>query len=154
MIDAFVADPLVRAVIALVGLYALPSTEAVYFTVMTDASGKPLTGASTYRLHFPAASLPPLEPTGFWSITMYDASSRFLVDNPIDRYAINSSTPGLVRNEDGSLDIYIQHAAPTGHESNWLPAPTGGFYVVLRTYLPKQEVRDGTWTPPTLVTVS
>ena len=83
---------------------------------------------------------------------MYDATTRFLVDNPINRYALNSANPDLVRNADGSLDIYIQREAPAGHESNWLPAPAGGLYLALRVYLPTPAVLDGTWKPPALVT--
>ncbi|TNM38516.1 DUF1254 domain-containing protein [Nocardioides albidus] len=144
-------DYLRRAAITLIGLGALPAEEAIYYWGFTDASGADLTGASTYLLHLPAGSLPPVEEGGFWSITMYDGVSRFLVDNPIDRYAINNATPGVVRNDDGSLDIHLQHDAPAGHESNWLPAPEGKFYVVLRLYLPQQSALDGTWTPPALI---
>jgi hypothetical protein len=73
-----------------------------------------------------------------------------LVDNPIDRYAINSASPDVVRNADGSLDLYLQHEAPAGHESNWLPAPEGGFYAILRVYRPQPSALDGSWTPPAL----
>jgi len=38
----------------------------------------------------------------------------------INRYSV-SDRSGLVPNTDGSVDIYIQNAAPAGHESNWLP---------------------------------
>ena len=40
----------------------------------------------------------------FWSVTMYDGKSQFLVKNPINRYLINSPmVPGMKKNEDGSL---------------------------------------------------
>ena len=144
VIGVYGTDYLARAYITEVGLGALPRTEAVYF----NASG--LTGTNNYVLHFPAGQLPPVNKPGFWSVTMYDATTRFLVDNPINRYAINSADPDLVYNPDGSLDLYLQHAAPAGHESNWLPAPAGGFYIVLRVYLPTPAVTDGSWAPPTL----
>ena len=51
------------------------------------------------------------------SITMYGADFQ-LVKNPINRYSIGDRTKGVVRNADGSLDIYIQNAAPAGKESN------------------------------------
>jgi hypothetical protein len=122
----------------------------VYFTARAEASGAPLTGARGYVLHFAAGQLPPLTPTGFWSVTMYDAQTRFLVENPINRYAINSADRSLLYNADGSLDIYLQATPPAGRESNWLPAPPGNFYVVLRTYLPTDDVRNGDWQPPAL----
>ena len=80
----------------------------------------------------------------------YDGTAGYLVDNPIDRYLINSTTDGLVRGDDGSLTLYIQHDEPDTSEgrANWLPAPTGPFYVVLRVYLPDQSVIDGAWEPP------
>ena len=68
-------------------------------------------------LHFPAGQLPPAR--YFWSLTMYD-QSFFLVPNPIDRYALGSHTPGLKRNPDGSLDIYIQQ-----HGAGRPRSPTG-----------------------------
>ena len=35
-------------------------------------------------------------------------------------------------------------------EANWLPAPDGPFYLVLRMYLPEDDIFEGKWTPPTL----
>jgi hypothetical protein len=83
---------------------------------------------------------------------MYDAD-RFLVENPIHRYAIRDRTPGIRYNSDGSLDIDISHTAPSGHESNWLPAPAGELSLALRLYLPKPEALDGSWQPPSVVRV-
>ena len=31
---------------------------------------------------------------------------------------------------------------------NWLPAPEGGFYLIIRLYGAKPEVMAGKWTPP------
>jgi hypothetical protein len=84
----------------------------------------------------------------FWSITMYNSKSLF-VDNPINRYSIGTYTEGLKNNTDGSLDIYIQHASPgKDRESNWLPSDKNSFNLILRMYLPAEEVFNGTWTPP------
>ena len=75
------------------------------------------------------------------------------MENPINRYLINSTTPGLAYGEDGSLTITIQHEQPEDAEekANWLPAPDGPFYLVMRIYWPEKEALDGTWTPPPLV---
>jgi hypothetical protein len=84
----------------------------------------------------------------FWSITMYNSKSLF-VDNAINRYSIGTYTEGLKNNTDGSLDIYIQHASPgKDRESNWLPSDKNSFNLILRMYLPAEEVLNGTWTPP------
>lgn len=141
-------DYLRRAMVTKYGLGALPASEAIYYRAATDTSGAPLTGATTYRLHLAADQLPPAG--AFWSVTMYDAASRMLVDNPINRYAFNSASPDLVRNADGSIDITIQNAAPTSPDANWLPAPAGAYYLILRVYVPQQAALDGSWTPPAL----
>lgn len=95
----------------------------------------------------------------FWSVTIYDrsydGSAGFMVKNPIDRYLINSTTGGLVRGQDGSLVMYIQHERPGGDAAaaNWLPAPDEPFYLVLRDYYPAEEALDGSWEPPAVVKV-
>ncbi len=33
-------------------------------------------------------------------------------------------------------------------ESNWLPAPDGPFYMVMRLYGPEKAALEGRWTPP------
>ena len=126
------------------------SQEAMYWTTRKDGAGHALSGAHEYTLHFAAGRLPPNN--AFWSLTMGDAGNRF-VPNPINRYSV-SDRSGLVPNADGSVDIHIQHAVPTGHESNWLPAPTGHFILWLRVYLPGQAVLDGEYKVPPVVQAS
>ena len=91
----------------------------------------------------------------FWSITMYDARTQFLVDNPIDRYLVNSPMlSGLKRNDDGSLTLYASAASPgADKESNWLPAPDGTFSLYIRAYWPLPPIAEGRWTPPPVVPV-
>jgi hypothetical protein len=75
-----------------------------------------------------------------------------LVANPIDRYSLGDRS-GLVSNTDGSIDIYIQNTALAGHETNWLPAPTGDFMLWLRAYQPGEAVLDGKYQVPPVVEV-
>ena len=124
--------------------------EAMYWTTSKDAAGHTLSGTHHYMLHFAAGQLPPNN--AFWSLTMGDAQNHF-VANPINRYSV-SDRSGLLQNQDGSTDIYIQNTAPSGHESNWLPAPTGSFLLWLRVYLPGQTVLDGEYTVPPVVQVA
>jgi hypothetical protein len=136
---------LARAFTAYRGLGALPPTEALYPTALTDADGRPLHGSQRYRLHFPKDALPPVR--AFWSLTMY-GEDQFFVANPIHRFAIGDRH-ALSFNADGSLDLWIQHEVPDGdRQANWLPAPAGPFTMNLRLYAPKPEAVDGVWNPP------
>jgi hypothetical protein len=118
--------------------------EAVYWTTTRDGAGQRLNGQREYVLHFPTGQLPPND--AFWSLTMTDVVG-FMLSNPIDRYSVGSRT-SLAPNADGSIDIYIQRTAPTGHESNWLPTPVGNFKLMLRAYLPGRAVLDGEYHVP------
>ena len=124
--------------------------EAMYWTTKVDGTGHKLSGEHNYILRFPAGGLPPNN--AFWSLTMGDAKNHF-VPNPINRYSV-SDRSGLVPNVDGSVDIYFQNAAPAGHESNWLPAPSGKFNLWLRVYLPGQTILDGEYKVPPIVKVN
>jgi hypothetical protein len=123
--------------------------EGMYWTTSKDGAGHTLTGTHNYLMHFPPGGLPPNK--AFWSLTMGDAKNRF-VANPLDRYSL-SDRSGLVPNPDGSIDIYIQNAAPAGHESNWLPAPAGAFILWLRVYMPGPAILNGEYKVPPIVKV-
>jgi hypothetical protein len=140
-----------RAIVALNGIAANRPAEAMYIIGVTDSTHALLNGADDYVIHFPAGQLPPAR--YFWSLTMYD-ENFYLVPNALNRYELASHTAGLKRNPDGSLDIYIQHTPPAGHESNWLPAPASGrFEVTLRLYGPEASALHGRYTyPPVMLT--
>ncbi len=144
------------------GIYGNDDVEAMYLLSRTDAKGQTLDGSKhNYALTFPAGSLPPVK--AFWSITMYYSDSQLLVENPINRYLVNTSmVPNMKKNADGSLTVYMQHESPgKDKESNWLPAPDGPIYLALRMYWPTPASDassvlppgQGTWGPPGIVTV-
>jgi hypothetical protein len=146
-IGVFGDDYLLRAEVAMKWIFALPVEEAVYFIGEKDAEGIPLTGQHHYVLRFEKGQSPPVD--AFWSITMYRMPERLLADNPIHRYAVGDRTKELVYQPDGSLELYIQHDAPDKERlSNWLPAPAAEFNLILRAYLPRQEIHDGRWKVP------
>ena len=150
----FNGDWLKRAAVAKGGIYANDALEAAYPFARADDRGRPLDGKRKYTLTFPADGLPPVN--AFWSVTMYDGRTQLLIQNPIDRYLINSPMlPGMKRGADGSLTLYIQRENPGGDmESNWLPAPNGPIYLVMRLYWPKTRppsilpLDAPTWKPP------
>jgi len=153
--DWYHGDHLFRAAGAMIGWGGNDASEALYPILKEDADGSPLQGDRRYAITL--TEEPPAE--AFWSFTMYDTTydgtAGFLVENPIGRYLVNSTTRGLVRDSDGSLRIWVQHDQPDTPEgkANWLPAPDGPFYLVLRLYLPGPTALDGSWTPPPAVRV-
>jgi hypothetical protein len=144
---------LYRMASAVIGIYGNSKQEAMYPVLSVDSDGAALTGTNKYTLTFPDGQLPPAN--AFWSVTMYKLPESLLVDNPINRYVINSPMlPDLVKNPDGSLTLYIQNSPPESDKTaNWLPAPPGPFQVFMRVYWPKPEALDGTWQPPKLMKV-
>jgi hypothetical protein len=154
-------DWLKRAAAAKGGIYGNDAAEAVYPMTKTLADGEALDASKhKYTITFPAGQYPPAE--AFWSVTMYDGKSQLLIENPINRYLINSPMlPGMKKNPDGSLTLHIQKDSPgADKESNWLPAPNDEMYLVMRLYWPKTEAPSilppgtGTWQPPGIKKVS
>ncbi len=156
--DFFKGDWLKRAAGATAGIYGNDAIEATYPLTKHLPNGDELDGSkNNYTITFAAGQYPPVN--AFWSVTMYDGKSQLLIKNPINRYLINSPMlPELKKNPDGSLTIYIQKDSPgKDKESNWLPAPDGPIYLVMRLYWPKTEAPSilppgsGTWSPPPVV---
>jgi hypothetical protein len=150
-----------RAVAAKAGIYGNDPDEATYPYTRVDSEGQTLDGNKhNYTLTFPPGQQPPVN--AFWSLTMYDGKTQLLIENPISRYLINSPMlPELKKNADGSLTLYIQNKSPgPDKEANWLPAPNGPIYLVMRLYWPKTTppsilpAGEGTWQPPGVQRVS
>ena len=141
-------DYLQRALITAIGLGANRPQDAVYPTSLKDNDGRAYTGAQAYQMRFAPGRLPPVK--GFWSLTMYD-ENYFFVPNPINRYSMSVRTNPTFE-PDGSLVIHIQNESPgAGKEANWLPAPKGKFYLMLRLYWPNENapsILDGSWVIP------
>jgi hypothetical protein len=154
-------DWLKRAAAAQAGIYGNDAAEAMYPMTKTLAGGEVLDASKhNYTLTFSAGEFPPVN--AFWSVTMYDGKSQLLIKNTINRYLINSPMlPSMKKNADGSLTLYIQKDSPgADKQSNWLPAPDGPVYLVMRLYWPKTEAPsilpagEGSWQPPAIVKVS
>lgn len=137
---------LLRALVAY-GLwgYNVPE-DAIYPNTRVDGDRQLLNGAKRYVIRMSKDQIPPVNATGFWSLTMY-TKDGFFVANPLGRAALRGER--VKSNADGSVDLYIQ-AEPPGadKESNWLPAPKNAdFEVQFRLYHPKREALDGRWAP-------
>ena len=131
--------------------------------LQADAIGIALDGSKhNYTLTFAANKLPPVN--AFWSVTMYDGKTQLLIENPINRYLINSPMlPGLKKNPDGSLTIYMQKDAPSGRQEGELaPGPQRSHLLGDAAVLAAQQVPPpppsilpagaGTWEPPAILT--
>jgi len=132
---------LVRAALTMQSIGGFPWEEAIYVVGYKDLKGGELDGSTgKYLLHFDKDEIPQVDQ--FWSITLYELPSVMLYDNPIDRYQMGPQLEEMRFNEDGSLDIYIQHEPPIeeSQKSNWLPAPNGKFALSLRLYNPKPNM--------------
>lgn len=135
-----------RAIVAMAGLGANQTEDAIYPLNVADADGKPVMAENNYTLRFNKEELPPVG--AFWSLTMYDEEG-FQVANALNRFALGDRDP-LKYDTDGSLELYIQHESPgPDREANWLPAPKSGqLGLTLRLYAPKPQVANGLWNPP------
>jgi hypothetical protein len=144
---------LYRMSAAIMGIYGNSKQEAMYPVYFVDADDKKLDGASSYTVRFEPGHLPPVN--GFWSLTMYELPSSLLINNPINRYLINSPMlPQLNKDEDGGYTVVIQHQSPgKDKEANWLPAPEGPFFVAMRLYRPKDVALNGSWKKPSMQSI-
>jgi hypothetical protein len=137
------ADYLSRLDVAVFGLTANTTREAIYYSGILDANNEPVTGAKRYTLTLK----PPMKyaspvPPGFWSVTMYDRVTNYTAPNPINRYHL-ADYNDLKKNADGSITLYLQTASPgPDKEANWLPSPPGPFYLILRNYAPGPDLPE------------
>lgn len=146
-------DYMARLSAAVLGIYGNSKQEAIYPIYFVDSTAAKLGGSNRYVLRFPAGQLPPVN--AFWSLTMYELPASLLYANPINRYLINAPMlPKLKRDADGGITIHVQNESPgPDRESNWLPAPRGPFFAVMRLYWPKPTALNGQWKAPPLARV-
>ncbi len=140
-----------RAMIAVAALAANPVSIAVYPRTNQDSEGKLLdcSNGQKYVLHLEKDNWPDTKDYGFWSITMYE-EDNFFYNNDLNRYNITDRSQ-LIPNEDGSVDIYIQHdAVADSLMNNWLPAPSDKFHLYFRIYNPVERVSKNQWTMPSI----
>lgn len=145
-------DYLLRAAsVSLGGIVPRPQFNS-YTLSFKDANGELLSGDGNYHIHFKKEDIPQV--TAFWSLTVY-GSDFWLPDLSDKRYKLSNLSPGIIFNEDGSLDMYLQYEQPSADKlANWLPIPKAGFFAVIRFYAPKKDVIEGEYSPPSIDKVS
>lgn len=126
------ADPVLKALIARIGIFANSWEEAVYFQGYVGSPRNKLSCDRRYRIEGSA-----LLPAEWWSITLYN-SRELLHPNPQGRYSFASFN--LETDEKGSFVIDIAPERPPD-AVNWLPSPEGEpFSLTLRIYRPRPEL--------------
>ncbi len=148
------ADYVQRTSVNYAGIWANNNGEVVYFIATRDVEERPLDGARSYVMHFPADGLPQSMVDGYWSVILVGVPDYRVVANPLKRYNFNSYSP-LEKEADGSLKIGVGPRPVAGvPESNWLPSAQGKpFSLTFRAYVPKDPVRKCEWTPPAVAAV-
>jgi hypothetical protein len=122
-----------------------PGVGQRYIAAYKDRGGNWLSGGNTYRLHVPAD--PPVKQ--FWSVTVYDEDTRQMVVNDQGRPDLSSRKQDLVKNSDGSVDVYFGPKAPEGKEANWIQTVPGkGWFTYFRFYAPTEAFFDKSWALP------
>ncbi len=135
---------LLRSVLNTLGTGANVRDENGTFSAFSDANGAPLDGAAnSYCL-----MLAPPPGRYFWSVTLYDLRTKALFPNPLGRYVIGDRTEGLQRTQTGAVPIVVRATPPSrAKTTNWLPAPKGPFYLVVRGQGPSADLVEGRWVP-------
>lgn len=154
-LGSYGTDYLRRASSALGGWGANIPEDSAYGVAFTDSEGNVLTNKNNYVLH--------IEPDGyphaavFWSVTLYGEPSHYPVKNKISRFALNTydvEDSIVLKNEDGSLDIYVSKDEPEDvlQRRNWLPAPSDEehYTLTLRIYWPDEDTLNGKWIAPVI----
>jgi hypothetical protein len=118
-----------------------------YLATYRDASGAFLDGGQDYRLRLPAG----IPAKNFWSVTVYDAETRSLLQNGQPKPSISTYDQPQA-NPDGSVELFFGPQAPKGREKNWVQTVPGhGWFPYLRLYGPLQPFFDQTWRPDDIV---
>ena len=121
----------------------------LYLETAKDRDGKWLNGSHTYHLQVPKDA--PV--AQFWSVTVYDNETRCFVDTGAqpDR----SSRDKIVKNADGTVDLYFGPTLPEGKpKSNWIQTlPGKGWFSYFRLYGPTQAYFDRSWVLPDITRV-
>lgn len=128
-----------------------PGVGQRYIASYKDSDGNWLSGENTYKLHVPAN--PPAKQ--FWSATAYDEDTRQMVVTEQGRPDISSRKDDIVKNDDGSIDVYFGPEAPEGHETNWVQTVPGkGWFTYFRFYGPTEAFFDKSWALPDIEKVN
>jgi hypothetical protein len=122
-----------------------PGVGQAYVGAYRDKDGSAFDGGQSYHLHVP----PNVPAKQFWSVTVYDVDTRCLIQNKEQVADRSSRMPDIVKNADGSVDLYFGRTVPKGMEQNWIPTVAGrAWFACFRFYAPLEGYFNGTWALP------
>jgi hypothetical protein len=119
-------------------------TGSAYEMSAHDSEGRYLDGGKTYKVTLPA----PVPAKDFWSFVVYDNQTRSVLETDQKSGGVDSKSPTVKANADGSYTMWFGPTPPKGHEGNWIQTMPGkGYNVLLRLYGPLEPWFDKTWMP-------
>ena len=119
-------------------------TGSVYLIGAHDSEGRYYDGGKTYKVTLPA----PIPAKDFWSFVVYDNQTRSVLETDQKAGGVDSNSPDVKANADGSYTVWFAPEAPQGKEGNWVQTMPGkSFNILLRLYGPLQPWFDKTWMP-------
>ena len=119
-------------------------TGSAYEIGAHDSEGNYLDGNKTYTVTLPA----PIPAADFWSFMVYDNQTRSILETDQKSGGVDSNSPDIKPNDDGSYTVWFSPSPPAGHEGNWVQTMPGkSFNVLLRLYGPLEPFFDKTWMP-------
>jgi hypothetical protein len=119
-------------------------TGSAYAIGAHDSEGNYLDGSKTYKVTLPA----PIPAKDFWSFVVYDSQTRSVLETDQKAAGIDSNSPDIKANADGSYTVWFAPKPPAGKESNWIQTMSGkSFNALLRLYGPLEPFFDKTWMP-------
>ncbi len=117
---------------------------SVYAATAMDSTGAYLDGSKTYSVTLPG----PVPAANFWSFMVYSGQTRSILETDQRTGGVDSKSPDIKPNEDGSYTVWFGPTPPKGKDGNWVQTlPGKSFNVLLRLYGPLEPWFDKTWKP-------
>jgi len=114
----------------------------MYLATARDKDGKLFEAGKTYKLTVPKDV--PIDK--FWSLTIYDMETWAFIYTKEQRPGLSSrEIPGMKKNADGSVTLYVGPKAPPGLENNWIPTAGKTPYLMFRFYGPEEAFYNKTF---------
>ncbi|MFC4606200.1 DUF1214 domain-containing protein [Rhodococcus kronopolitis] len=112
-----------------------------YLVTLRDGDGEIFRSDRTYRMRVPA-NVPVSQ---YWSVTMYDGEDHTFIRGN-SKYSVSSQQPGLVVNDDGTVDVYFGPRAVPGLEANFVETgDSESFELMFRFYGVGPAVTNKQW---------